>query len=555
MSNSERPIKPPNSREHKRQGSLSPISLWRQGKAALLRALKPHEKLVNLAVPALFVGCVVHLLSPLLAPLETPSRMVLSLAGAHLTGASDPKLDLADRLLVLKIDRATFRARASVNNPLQFNGISPLDRCVLLDRLGGVLEAMPKLEVLGIDLDLSPTGQPGQDQCGLNILKLLGEKKELKSILILPIDAEERAASDDWRKAVREHKLALASPDLLTEYGLVRRHELLTWHSEAGQGHLPKPLCPSLGVAMAIASPELRLHQDLPKGLADSLGSCFEAKWDAERAALQAGFEKLERDEHNIAFQHLGKRLAVPEPVGADASFKPLSEQLKRPGIEKVRWAILGADFDRSDSFRTPLGELSGVEVHAAIATDPAESVSHGLSFVLDFLLGMAFGWFVHHVWRHYFDQRLGLHPSTYVDAEQRAYLILVGLLLVWLLLALLILPALSLTALLKASLWINPVPMLIGMSVDAFIVGSVKVALELLEHSGKKAHEDTKRSNTQAREEQAPPDPTAKRHTAPSSHRRRGRWLLWWHGCLEAGPWLAWWAVLLLTAYRALSH
>lgn len=526
MLDTERPEEPPKSQEiRKRTGKSSSEPAWQQVKTALGRLLRPYKQVLELASSALFVACLVHWLTPLVAPLETPSRMVLALAGAHLNGASNPQLDLADRLLVLKIDRSTFRAHASTNNAFEFNGITPLDRCVLRERLKDSLQAMPDLRVLGIDLDLSPTGLVGQDQCGQDILKLLGERKGLKSFLILPVDKEERKTLTKWREQVQDHGLFLANPDLLIEYGIVRRHELVSVHTGSKSERI---LCPSLGVAMAGPASELKLTREPGVNWRQGLESCFDPTLDVDESTRTLNTEKLSRDEHNIAYQHIGKRLAVPEALESAASFKPLREQLQRPGIEKVRWAILGADFDRSDSFRTPLGELSGVEVHAAIASDPAEGVSHIWGFILDILLGMAFGWFVHHVWRHYFDQRLGLHPSTYVDADKRAYLILLGLLLVWLLLALLILPSLSLMVLLSASLWINPVPMLIGMSIDAFVVGSVKVALELMQHSHPKSHLKS-------------PHPAA--HTP---HRRRGPLLKFWHDALKWAP-LATWVILVL--------
>ncbi len=513
---------------------------------ALGRLLHPYQELIKLARSALFLACLVHLLGPLLAPLETPSRMVLALAGAHLGAASNPQLDLADRLLVLKLDRSTFRARATPNQVLEFNGISPLDRCVLRERLKDMLKAMPNLKVLGLDLDVSPTGQAGQDQCGQDILQLLAGKEGLKSFLILPVDKEDRRELTAWRKQVQAQGLFLANPDLLVEYGLVRRHELVSVHVDKGSS---RPLCPSLGVAMAGPAHELQLTRSPGDTWRQALEACFDPSLDMDEDSVPLGHHPLVRHEHNIAFQHISKRLAVPEINEAETSIKPLAEQLKRPGIEKVRWAILGADYDRSDSFRTPLGELSGVEVHAAIATDPAESVSHFWGLLLDVSLGIGFGWFVHQVWQRYFNQKLGLSASPFVDADKRAYVLLIGLLAVWLLLALLVLPALSLGALLWGSLWINPVPMLIGMSVDAFVLGSVAGALHLMHHSTHTAHEGKPHSIARPNTEVHSTVHSSKSQAPHPAHRRRGPIRMAWHGFLARAPKWIWRVVVVGTA------
>ncbi|MET0517559.1 MAG: hypothetical protein ABW005_01870, partial [Burkholderiaceae bacterium] len=159
--------------------------------------------------------------------------------------------------------------------------------------------------------------------------------------------------------------------------------------------------------------------------------------------------------------------------------------------------------YDRTDEYLTPLGMLSGVKIHAATALS-LSSKWEGLNFLIDIALGLVFGLCVHGFWHRYFQQRLGLvHPvdpanaATPTDATAAtaaggadtaspglAYLWLVGLLLFWLVLGLALLPLLSIAALRWAGLWISPVPMLIGMTVDAFVMGSVQTATQLLPDS-----------------------------------------------------------------------
>ena len=47
-------------------------------------------------------------------------------------------------------------------------------------------------------------------------------------------------------------------------------------------------------------------------------------------------------------------------------------------------------------------------DVHAAIALEPHEAHDERLDFVIDVILGVAFGALVHRIWGWYFDQRLG---------------------------------------------------------------------------------------------------------------------------------------------------
>ncbi|MCV2351458.1 hypothetical protein [Paucibacter sp. Y2R2-4] len=500
-----------------------------------LKLAPQYKKIVALLMSALFVASAVHLLGPVLNPLESPAQLALRLASTHLNGASDPNADLSKRLLVLKIDRQTFLAKASPQSHQQFNGTSPLDRCVLRNYLQATLEAIPDLEVLGIDVDLSPTGLAGQDGCAEEILDLLSKKEKLKSVLILPVEKQDREEHRFWPGYLRSKGLHVAHPDLLLEFGLVRRHlEVSDGYRNLGAEMHWARFVPEKKYIRPTASCTCNDEQGLP--LPREGRQCKYANANLKCEPETAPVDGDAKHERNIAFHLIAHRLAVPEKDPVSGKIKPLWEQLQRPGIKKVHWAILGADYDRSDSFRTPLGEVSGVEVHATIAVEPDEEHWKWLSFAIDVLLGMLFGYVVHHIWTHYFERRLDLHTPKYPDSAQRAYLILIGLGLLWLLLALLALPALSVTALLWGGIWINPVPMLIGMSLDAFVVGSVKVSLELMK---KKAQPGA------AAPQVGHPPPT------PDS---RPCWLRLWHGVLNNAP-MACWVLVLAQALEHLAH
>lgn len=424
-----------------------------------------HSAFGKLLASALVVASLVHFFGGWLLPLETPSRMVISLISAQLIGGSEPGADLSDRLLVLKLDRATFRGRN------RYNGIQPLDRCKLKDDLRDLLAATPALERLALDIDLSDTRIPSMDACTDDILAMFSEAQArrkdagapgLQVFLILPVDTQDRAESQAWRDRVRARGVYLADPRLLQEFGVVRRHSVDMDH------------CPSLGVALS------------GKATPASLETCFDVRQDLDE------IEASPEHDHNIAFQQLGHRLAVPQLDPATHQAYGLHQQLGRAGMASVRVALLGTDFDRTDTFRTPIGELSGAEVHAAVALEPFEGISHRLGFALDVALGLAMGALVHKFWTAYFSQRLAAPGARAVGPADWAYLWLLLLGAGWLLAGLLLLPVASVGLLVLFGLWVSPVPMLVGMTLDAFIVGSASVAVHRMEHKAATAPGDS---------------------------------------------------------------
>lgn len=392
---------------------------------------------------ALFIASLVLLCEPLLVPLELPARIVVGQLAAQAEAQAEARN--APTLAVLKLDRQTFLG--------EFGGRRPLDRCVLKAHLGRLLDALPELAHLGLDLDLSDTGDAAQDACAVDILGLLKAQPRLSSTLILPVDAQDRRESAAWRQRVRDAGLALADPRVLREFGVVRRH----WLNEGA--------CPTLGQALAAARPA-------------ASPACFDPARDLDE--LDGRHHGSER---NIAFHALVRGAWVPG-LGDDGQLLPLAAQIaalgREPGVKRV---LLGAHFDASDEHLTPIGPLAGVEVHAAVALNPGEQPSHVAGFLLDVSLGLAFGFFVHALWGRYFKQLLGhgcVAPT--LTGQGLAYLWPLLLLLAWLPLAFGLLPWLSLRVLLGWGTWINPVPMLVGMSVDAFVLGSVAAAVH---HAG----------------------------------------------------------------------
>lgn len=391
----------------------------------------------HLLVPAIFIACLVHLVHGVSLPLEVPARLVVSNLAAHWLaqhGSSNYPDDA--KLAILKIDRDTFKDQA------RYGGRSPLDRCKLMRDLEAVFVQVPALKALGIDLDLSPTGDKKQDDCANEILVALQGKLPMTSTVILPVDSDDRKDSGPWRAWVRQHKVQLADPLLQSQLGMARQH--------VDDRHA----CPSLGVALG--SPRDDRRQD----------ACLTDKRTDESEDIQP---------LNIAFHRLallGQAQKNNEPSAQALSFDQQIAALKDKGVTRL---IIGPGYDQSDEFLTPLGMLNGVDVHAAIALEPHETHRAWLDIVIDIVLGVLFGAGVHRIWARYFDQRLG--SSRRLGHPGLAYKWLL-LLLLLLLGGLLVLPAASTAVTVLWGTWISPAPMLIGMTVDALVTGSVTAAI-----------------------------------------------------------------------------
>lgn len=450
---------------------------------------------------ALFLAAFVYLCESMLLPLDVSARVLVGQLAAQAEAQpvisawrDNPRPTLA----VLKIDPWTFRH--------EFKGMQPLDRCALKRHLARLLEVRPDLQQLGLDLDLSPTQQPELDRCTGQIVEMLKRQKDkgLQSTLIIPVDKQDREESAAWRQEVRDAGLAMADPRVVREFGIVRRH----WKNDGA--------CPALGQALA-----------LPEAEAPAVASaavCFDPKRDLDELHTQPDAIEAERF---ISYHALIRGAWVPGPR-EDQRMLRLGEQIEAVGsLPNIRRVILGADFDTSDEHLTPIGPLAGVEVHAAVALQPDEKAKHGIGLVIDVLFGVLCGWGVHKVWTRYFSQLLGHgHQRPTLSGQALAFGWPTLLMAVWLLLVLFLLPLGSLLVLLWWAVWINPVPMLVGMTVDAFVLGSVASAIH---HAGHNV--------------EPLPDP------------ERSRWKSLAACLLSRLPALVWWLVLALAAVKLFAH
>lgn len=434
----------------------------------MLRRLSPGAHLVSMAI---FVASLVHLSGPLFAPAEVVSRAIVSSGTIwflqHVVGRAPKQAPAAggaipeqpgDDLVVLEIDEATFF------HPDHYGGRSPLDRCLLKQDIESILRAYSGLITLGIDFDLSPVGDVVQDQCTFQLLDLLKVKheaspgKEFRAVLIWPVLPFEQAQARKWFDIVQSRGIRIVDPRFHVEFGMVRAY------SDAPDQ------CPSLGVAVR------------------------EAQRDDRFCHCQ--FESMQqKPDHGwlrqIAFETIAFSPTAMHLVDDQGYQSTLKDQIKATASSKVRRVLFGAGYTRDEVWQTPVAQLSGIEIHAAIASREGPSESGLWGFLLDVVVGVAFGALVHWIWRGYLVQRLGLRAPPKHGAAPA----ITGLPpreTAWRWMALLALVTVAVAALLAAfsgaasqllSIWIRPVPVVIGMACDALVMGSVQAIIHARDH------------------------------------------------------------------------
>lgn len=432
--------------------ALARVPVALRGRPLSLQTTAKLRFFVHSLFSALFIACLIHTWPALVLPVDLPLRTIIGNVASWMPspeaspGTSAPLRDLA----LIKLDSERFRRT--------YHGNSPLDRCALLQDLRGVL-AIRTLQLLAIDLDLSPstqramlTGPEDPHSCDAQLDQLMINNNE-RVLLILPLDrhrlraepetaeAAEQAAQKAWLNNMTTKQLRFARPELDLQFGMLRHHLL-------------QP-APGLGVAMA-------------------QGICKLAATDPSlvhycRRVARLDAAALRGEARQISLHVLVKQLPLRNRLLLDGQTGTVLDD------RKIRYALLGAGYSADDEPLTPIGRLAGVEVHAAIAANPNEAASHALDMALDLALGVLFACGVHYFWQHYFDQRRASRPLQIRRCGHPllAYLWLVGLVVLSILL-LLVLGWASTWALTTRGLWISPAGMLVGILIEAFVIGGV---------------------------------------------------------------------------------
>ena len=344
---------------------------------------------------------------------------------------------------------------------------SPLDRCKLKDDIAAVYSAMvnvnqkrgptQRLDLLVIDLDLSPArwlaSDPGKktNEAEANCERELHQKiidadseHQIRTILMLPFESSAPKVNEvaaTWRNLASTVTFGLAG--LPVEYGLVIR-----------QYCDPNTLAAS---AYALSSK-----------LKDARRNCIdEATHHSERTAELIDPRKYLSGVVPVA---VGSGADLSKRIQAELTADQASSTTASPADFKA--VFFGAAFGEGDTFVTPLGELYGVEIHAAAflsLLDPLSTNNHLWELVADIVFGFLFGFVIASCWERYFKLRL----SEDSDDRLRAPIVLVVLGGIVIIMAI-ALTFVSLLLLTIFGIWASPIPMAVGMLVESFVSGSV---------------------------------------------------------------------------------
>ena len=361
---------------------------------------------------------------------------------------------------------------------------SPLDRCKLKEHIGAVYSAMHRLnqklgredmrlDLLVIDLDLSPARwlatDPGNKTreagCESDLhWRIASAVREygIRTVLMAPfdvVDSSLKQAQENWQKQLKvkeelKDKVTFGRAALPVEYGLV-----------------------------------IKQYCD-PDTLA---ASAYKWARKSEKARTNCiNYKNDPNDRSRRETQHIDPRKylsgVVPIGIGATDDFSSRLDSILGIGQPPnssdsqadFRAVFFGAGFGEGDTFATPLGELYGVEIHAAgflSLLEPISANNHLPELLVDIVFGFVFGLFIAYFWSRYFKLRLSDDPGL----QLRAPLWLVGLGITVTCLAF-VLTLLSWGLLARFGIWASPIPMAIGMLIESFVSGSVAQAIRVHE-------------------------------------------------------------------------
>lgn len=312
----------------------------------------------------------------------------------------------------------------------QYSARAPLDRCALHRDLTRVYEARPRLLV--VDIDLSPAlwlmtlpreDPSNQKDCEERLYRLLEEHAEkTRTVLVAPFELADadgrnqapRRTREDWQRRMTARGIGFGDAELPVTFGLTLRARTD-----------PESVVGAASKAWEADTPPTVSHGS------DSI------LIDPRRYYARPGGLHLVRDLDRLA-----------------------------PGALAGARVFFGAAFgSREDTFLTPVGEIYGVEVHAAALLSNLDrqrlAEHHPLNFVFDLVFAVSFGVVMAWCWHRYLAGRLAGRETAGV------YVVLLLLSTGTFLVALV---AVSVFLFRYLGVWASPVPIMIGMLVDSVV-------------------------------------------------------------------------------------
>lgn len=352
---------------------------------------------------------------------------------------------------------------------------SPLNRCALRDDLTRIYEAKPNLVV--VDLDISPAlwieekfprSRTGKDQLGnceppspstdeavcqrqLYCLIKRNTDDGVKTVLMEPFELIGEAATDsvaEWKKQmITLARVEFGDAQFPVHYGLVIKHYCRE-DSLAGRAYAATS---SRSSNCGREGSGRREHEHINPNRYFVVTS----------VPLQSG-----KPNEGSFRDRLARALQGQQSTSTSPSKSPANS---------YQAVFFGAGFGEADTYITPLGELYGVDIHAASYLSllaPTRVASDLAQLLIEFFFALVFGFFIARCWKRYLQGRFSDHAGQRLRAIQH-----VG----WLVVAVVVLTSFFAVLafwLLKHGLWLSPIPIAVGMLIDSFVSGSVRQAV-----------------------------------------------------------------------------
>lgn len=288
----------------------------------------------------------------------------------------------------------------------KFNGISPLDRCILAEDFSSIFKENPK--IVAVDIDLSPLEKPRQrNKCQEKLDNILIKNaNKTKIVLIKPLRISN--ITEKWMAKMKKNNISFADSIITSSLGIVLNRSL---------------------------SP-------------DSLG--------------QVVYEKILNKKTHINKTHHSEFHILPINYTEAGHFKIATQGISL----KDKVLFIGGSYGIEDKFLTPLDEnVPGVMIHAydyfsAIHPVKTTGIVNLIAYTLDVVFAITVGFIMKKLWGIYINLLKKQIKSSYLF-----FLFIFFILFVFIVIGILVA-----SYMLKFNIWISPIPIIIAVFFDGIV-------------------------------------------------------------------------------------
>jgi hypothetical protein len=317
-----------------------------------------------------------------------------------------------------------------------FNATSPLDT----KELSYILEkiAIQKPKAIVLDFDISPDYNFKNPKIGFearDIDTTLAKIQASGTKILLPFSftaetEENKKTKQDWFEYICSKDITLGIPTLKENFGVSLLYFGFSEHiSNLAHSHSDSSICSKIVAKTKISDIKDEYTQTLKK----------------------------DKEELSINFTGIQKR----------TFYLSTKEQLENIDI-KDKTVFLGGSYGYSDKYLIPGTEVNGVEILEAIYYTLSHRIEEAdifLSSIIDILNGLAFGWILNRLLL----MRKKQFARTHYEIYTLLNLFIFGVLISWIGFSLQI----SATVFESFYIWLNPIPIILGMFIDAIFTAT----------------------------------------------------------------------------------